>query len=473
MALTVTNVNSLSLLNILNRTNTAQSNTLQRLSTGMRINRGQDDPAGLLALKALEGELTSVNAALVSGQRTDAMLSVADKSLGEVATLLSEIQSLAAASSNKAGLTGSQLAANQAQIDNAISSIDRIIRTTEFNGQKLLDGSLAIDVSGGTNLNDIHVYSRDPNVGDDKTMNISVTTAATQASTGGGTALATNSADVATTISIKGAKGVQVIEIAAGENLSSVVSKINDITSMTGVVASQATAAGAIHLHSSDYGSDEFVTVTVLNGGTSGGSAVFNAVTAEGTDAAVTVNGSLAASQGRDVFYNHNGLSLTFKLDDTSNQAGQTSSFTIIGGGATFQLGTDATTRATLGIDGFYSGQLGTGAAGETLAALKSGGSYDLISDSAKAAEIAESALAQVATLQGRIGGFQKYQVQTSLSQMNAMKESLTAVKSIIGDVDYATETAELNRQNVLMQSAISLLGLANQQSGQVLSLLR
>lgn len=55
---------------------------------------------------------------------------------------------------------------------------------------------------------------------------------------------------------------------------------------------------------------------------------------------------------------------------------------------------------------------------------------------------------------------------------MNATKESLTSVKSIIGDVDYAAETAELTRQNVLLQSAISLLGMANQQSAQVLSLL-
>jgi flagellin len=128
--------------------------------------------------------------------------------------------------------------------------------------------------------------------------------------------------------------------------------------------------------------------------------------------------------------------------------------------------------RVTLGIDGFYSQQLGTGVSGETLSALKSGGTYDLVSDPAKAAEIAAEARSQVATLQGRIGGFQKYQVQTSLNAMNATKESLTSVKSIIGDVDYAAETAELTRQNVLLQSAISLLGMANQQSAQVLSLL-
>ena len=73
----------------------------------------------------------------------------------------------------------------------------------------------------------------------------------------------------------------------------------------------------------------------------------------------------------------------------------------------------------------------------------------------------------------GRIGGFQKFQVRTSLASLNDTKEALTKARGVINDVDYAAETAELNRQNILMQSAISLLGVASQQSSQVLSLLR
>lgn len=401
MALTITNVNSLNLLNILNRTQQAQSTSLYRLSTGLRINRGMDDPAGLLAIKALESELTSVNAAIVSNQRTDAMLSVADKSLDEVSSLLGEIQSLAAASSNQAGLTGSQLAANQSQIDNAIASIDRIIRTTEFNGAKLLDGTLGINVSGGTTLDDIHVYSRNPNAASN-TLNVAVQTVASQAATSGTGYVANNSASEATTITVKGALGTQVIEIAANENLSSITAKINDVTAMTGVTASQTGAAAAIHLKSSAYGSDAFVKVSIIEGGTQNGSGTFNSVDEAGVDAAVTINGQTAAADGKQVFFSLNGLSLSFKLSATSNVADYTTSFTVDSdGGATFQLGTDSSMRVTLGIDGFYSQQLGTGVAGETLSALKSGGTYDLVSDPAKAAEIAAEARSQVATLQG------------------------------------------------------------------------
>src|SRR5690606_24494769 len=126
------------------------------------INSGKDDPAGLLAMKALESELTSVNAAITNNQRTDSMLSVADKALNEVTSLLDEVQKLALASANDEGLSKEEVAANQAQIDNALDAIDRIIGTTEFNGKKLLDGSLGITTTGVdvTKLTDVRVHSK-------------------------------------------------------------------------------------------------------------------------------------------------------------------------------------------------------------------------------------------------------------------------------------------------------------------------
>jgi flagellin len=78
-----------------------------------------------------------------------------------------------------------------------------------------------------------------------------------------------------------------------------------------------------------------------------------------------------------------------------------------------------------------------------------------------------------VAAAQGRLGGFQKFTVDTTLHSLNATKKSLEEARSSIADVDFAAETANLNRQNVLLQSATQLLGVANQQTSQILSLLR
>ena len=82
MGLTVTNTNTFQLLSILNRTSKAQNNVITQLSTGLRINRGADDPAGLIALKSLQAEIGAVDASIANNQRTDAVLGVADNALG-------------------------------------------------------------------------------------------------------------------------------------------------------------------------------------------------------------------------------------------------------------------------------------------------------------------------------------------------------------------------------------------------------
>jgi flagellin-like hook-associated protein FlgL len=467
MAITVTNVNTLSLLNILNRTSAAQSQTLTRLSTGSRINAGRDDPAGLISMRGLETELAAVDAAISNNQRTDAMLNVADKSLTEVASLLNEIKDLAIASANEDGISADELAANQSQVDEAISAIDRIIGTTEFNGKKLLDGSLAIQTTGvdTTKISDLKVYSRDPD--SDTSLTVSVSSAAEKAQL----QIATTSATDATSISVQGKDGVVVIDIASGDNLSAVAASINAATAQTGVAASA--AGGDLTLLSSDYGSAAFVRVSVVTDTTD---TSFTGGSDDGVDASVTVNGQSTAVDGLQVGYSAGGVSLTFNLTEDYNDGtvsgDETFTVSSSSGGATFQMGTTATTRSTIGIDGLYSHQLGSAVLGY-LSSLKGGGTNSLVNDPNQAAQIASEAAEQVAKAQGRVGGFLKFQVGTALNQQNATRESLTSALSTIKDVDYATETAELSRQNILMQASMSLLGLAQQQSSQVLSLLQ
>ena len=162
MGLTITNTSSLQLLNILNRNSLLQANTLTQLATGFRINKGSDDPAGLIASSVLSAELTAIDAALGNNQRTDSLLTVADGGIGEISTLLTEIESLVAQSTSSSGLSAAELSANQAQIDNALEAIDRIVNTTTFNGLRLLDGTNAIETTGvdSTRISSLKVYSR-------------------------------------------------------------------------------------------------------------------------------------------------------------------------------------------------------------------------------------------------------------------------------------------------------------------------
>ncbi|GJQ27046.1 MAG: hypothetical protein HBSAPP02_20780 [Phycisphaerae bacterium] len=465
MGLTVTNSNTLSLLNILNKTSSAQSDTLAKLSTGFRVNKGSDDPAGLIAIQSLNSELVSVDAALSNSARAKSMMDVADGSLKEISSLLTQIQSLAAASVSSGGLSGAELAANQAQIDNAITAIDRIVRTASFNGKNLLDGAQSIraTASDPTKVSDVRVYSR-PSEDSTQSFAVNVQAAGTVASATLTTVSAASLGDAQFTIT--GALGTATITVSDSDTFTEIRDKIIAAASETGVSAS--ISGSELHLQSRDFGSSKFVSASLISGDTD----FANIARTTGTNATVTVNGQQAFVDGLKVSFNSNGTSGEFTLTTAGNVAGSAGTVDIDGGGATFQLGTTSNTRSTIGLNSLYSHDLGDSISGY-LNTIKSGGSNDLSTDANKALEIVKKAISQVATAQGRIGGFTKFQVESSVNSLNATKEGLTAARSTVRDIDFAVETAELSRQNVLLQSALSLLGVANQQSGQILALLR
>ena len=106
------------------------------------------------------------------------------------------------------------------------------------------------------------------------------------------------------------------------------------------------------------------------------------------------------------------------------------------------------------------------------LSALKAGGSAALKTDTGAALASARDAVSQVAGIRGRLGGFQRFQVGSAINALQAAQIGLTDAASVIMDTDYALATSKLNREQILIQSGIQLLGIANQQAAQILSLL-
>src|SRR6185436_4567 len=133
---------------ILTANNEKLNTSLERLSTGIRINRGKDDPAGLIASENLRSDISSIGAAIENANRANNVVGVAEGSLQEVSTLLVDLQGLVDRSSNQSGLSPDELSANQSQIDSILDSINRIASSTAFGGRKLLNGSLDYTTSG-------------------------------------------------------------------------------------------------------------------------------------------------------------------------------------------------------------------------------------------------------------------------------------------------------------------------------------
>ena len=148
MARINTNVASLTAQRGLAKTQKQLSDTLQRLSSGLRINRGADDPAGLIASEGLRSEISGITQAIDNSQRASNVISTAEGALQEVASLLLNVKSLVVQAANAGAISPDEIAANQLQVDSAIESITRISNTTTFAGLHLLNGSLDYITSG-------------------------------------------------------------------------------------------------------------------------------------------------------------------------------------------------------------------------------------------------------------------------------------------------------------------------------------
>ena len=130
-----TNVSSLNAQKTLARSNASLQESLTRLSTGLRINAGKDDPAGLIASEVLRSDIISVERAITNSNRANQMIATADSALGQVSSLLNDIRGLVSEAANTGAMSSEQIAANQLQIDSSLEAIDRIAQVTSFQGK--------------------------------------------------------------------------------------------------------------------------------------------------------------------------------------------------------------------------------------------------------------------------------------------------------------------------------------------------
>jgi hypothetical protein len=145
------NTNPTSLLSqrVLKKNNNNLNTSLERLSTGLKINRGSDDPAGLIASEILRGEKKGISTAIENAGRASNIIGTAEGGLAEVSSLLTELQGLVGQTANSGGLSAEERSANQLQVDSILGTINRIAGNTSFGGTKLLNGSFDYQAERG------------------------------------------------------------------------------------------------------------------------------------------------------------------------------------------------------------------------------------------------------------------------------------------------------------------------------------
>src|SRR5438067_1278769 len=262
MARINTNVASLYAQQGLAKSQQTLSNTLQRLSSGLRINHGADDPAGLIASEQLRSEISGINQAVDNSSRANNVISTAEGALNEVASLLLNVKSLVVQAANSGALSQDEIRANQLQVDSAVQSITRISDTTTFAGLHLINGSLDYLTSGvsTSQVTALHVsqanFGTNPNI----PVQVNVVTSARTADLRFGASSTVNSV----TLEVTGNQGTQVLHFTSGTHASAIAYAVNGISDSTGVTAVLTNPAGnasGVTFHSTGYGSKNFVSV--------------------------------------------------------------------------------------------------------------------------------------------------------------------------------------------------------------------
>lgn len=508
-----TNVPSMIAQQRLNRSGLDLQVRLERLSTGLRINRGKDDPAGLIISERLGTDIASISQAIKNGERASSVIATTEGSLTEITDLLNSIKALAVEAANTGALSDEERAANQLQIDSAIQSITRISNTASFGGLKLLDGSLDYLTSGivSTEIANARITSASFISSNTIDVDVDVLSSAQKGNlyltgdnggTGDGTILSQ------TTIQIRGPEGVRELVLQSGQTLSSVRDAVNNLTAVTGVEATLmgSDSTSGLVFSSTDYGSNSFVSIKRVDNtstgnfqlqklnsnapipGTAAGiwasTSLVDTDYDEGKDVSALINGILATGDGLNISINSPTLGMelllaeSFAIDPTITA----SSFDITGGGALFQLGPDisALQQTNIGVQSTAAENLGgtlINGGLEYLSSLSTGNTNSLDTAASRnnfdaLQKIVDNAIDEVSIQRGRLGAFERNVLDTNRRSLQSAFENLTASRSVIRDADFAKETSELTRVQILQSAGTSVLSLANQQSQQVLQLL-
>ncbi len=487
-----TNVSAMGALRNLHRADNLQQSSLERLSTGLRINRASDDPSGFVISEQLRAQIRGMEQAAENSQNASNLMGTAEAALSEVNSLLMSIRESVVFAMNSGGNDAAQIDAEQDAIDNALRSIDRISQTTRFGTRNLLDGSSGISANAiSASIEDIAVQSVtfDDMSTANQTFTVNLTTAASQANlsgttaSGGGNFGTFTSTAADTTLRITGALGTRDVVIMQGATAAEFATAVNTFTSETGIYVDGTTN----ELVSTEYGSSQSASVEVVSGDITTSiqaNATSGIFSDTGTDAVGDVNGITFKADGFNLRVVSDVLSADLRL--ASNTAVGAHTFTVENDGLVFQLNQSYSTadREQVGLKNVSTNLLGsqertvTGMNGASLtiggflSSLMSGEANDLGSDPANALRIIDEAIAEVSDHRAYLGAFQSQTVDTNLSSLRVAIENLTASESAIRDLDFAAESAAFTRNQILYQSGIAVLAQSNLISQSVLTLL-
>ena len=507
--------------------NTEQAKVMERLSSGLKINRGADGPAALVISERLRSQTAGLEQAIDNSEAGISLVQTAEAALDEVSASLINARQLAVHAANKAVNDEFMLRANQQEIENILATVNRIAQSTQYGKKNLLDGSKgASGVVSGADLEFVDATQATKSSGATG-YDVYIAQAACRAEVGGSVPLTNEIIDKGEQITIiEGSKTVNFHSIK-GETVETNLNVLSAAIKEAGLDIDliRASEKGTdpntpqnITLRHQQFGSDyTFKVSSSTEGLLSTKSNIYDTIE-NGLDVAGEINGEEATGSGQVLTgntgnSNTEGLAIRYKghslpgdshssntvtesyLEQTQaseihrgerNRLPQMSeaelaecigalagTVTVSQNSLVFQIGSNAEQTTSLALRNMRTSNLGAGV--ENLSGFQSLAEIE-VTNAAKAQDtmsILDRALEEVSSTRAEIGAFQKNNLESNLNYLRIAHENVQSAKSIIRDADMAEEMTAFTRNQIMTESATAMLAQANLRGQSVLQLLK
>lgn len=472
MSLSITNnVGALNARNNLARSSSSLNKSIERLSSGFKVNRGADGPAALVISEKQRAQIAGLRTAIDNTEKAAAVVQTAEGALNEINSILTKVRSLALDSANAGVNDSDAFAANQAEISNALDTINRISSNTQFGEKALLDGSAGINGVGENAAVSFVKSGLETKAG---SFAVNVSTAAERAFE---TAAATQGTTLAAAENLT-VNGVE-ITLASGLSQADVVNRINEFTSETGVVASA--VSDRLNFRTEEFGSSASISIiSDVAAGTTGNTSGIGTseITDDGLDIAGTINGQTATGQGNQLTSTvGDSLGVVVKVDEasaasTASATGALDNVVVTDNSLVFQVGANQNQTASIAIGSVAASSLGVSVAGNQFGSLNDI-KITSASNSQDALGVIDAAIDEISNIRGRLGAFQSNTLESTANNTRTTLENTVNAESVIRDTDFAEEISRFTNQQILVQAGTSVLSNANQTTQGILSLLQ
>ena len=464
-----------------------QSKTLEKLSSGLKINRGADAPAQLQISEHLRAQTAGVKQAIDNSEMAISLMQTGEAALDEVSLSLVRARQLAIHAANEAANDEMMLQADQQEFDQIVASINRISKNTQYGKKFLLDGSGAGNgVTTGKNLSFINadVTGRSSGV---YGYDIDIKQAATRSTHTGTAALTQQIIDAEEQITVTESGRSVNFRTIAGTNIEQTMNQLSNAMKEAGVNVELVTkgdsasrnAPQTLTLRHTKYGTDPFFQVSSNTAGLLSNVANVSEKVKNGLDVAgqIAKEGALGKGQvltGRGGFGSKaEGIAIRYTGENAPPAGQRAGTLTFTQNSLTFHIGSNSNQTTRVSFKSSKAQNLGSGVDNDS--GFRSFADVNLMTapGARDSLDIIDKAINDVAANRGYMGAFQKNTLESNLNFLRAAHENVVSSESVIRDADMAEEMAKFTRHNIMMDTSTAMLAQANQTPTSILKLLQ